>query len=634
MKKLILLFLFFLPLFVFSQANPITEFRQFNGRYQFTALGNTLNTEENPYSPCVALTQSSAQLNLGPGQTFLSAHLYWAGSGTGDFDVKLNGIDITPDRIFPLRANTGLDYFSAYKDVTNIVAATGNGTYTLSELDVNPALQANGDYCLFGTNFAGWSIIVIYEDPSLRLNQITLFDGLEYVNSTNQNINIVLGNINASTDIASKIGFLAWEGDANISITEELRINSILIDNPPLNPSDNAFNGTNSYTNSSTLYNMDLDYYELESLNIIQPGDTQIDIQLRSGQDFIMVNNVIVGVNSELPDATIEIDNLGVLCQNNNIDVDYTVYNVNSTSPLPANTPIAFYADAVLIGQTTTNNIIPIGGSESGTITLNIPIATPNNFNLRAVVDDIGDGTGIVAETDESNNEFIYPVDLSTAGILLNPGPACLGRPVILDSGVTDPPFNIQWFRNGVAIPGATNPTLVVTLDGIYSVEAVDGICRVDSNSVVITFRPQPIANPPVDLYQCDYGTTAGVFNLTDNDANILGGQDPALFTIKYYQTYQDSFDDTNEILGGVHIIVPPSPQTIYARIEDNTGSCFDLTDFKIYFSRAIAGLVPVSASYCDADGDGGEWVDLAAEFNALVLDGEPSSRYNITYHG
>ncbi|MDC7999468.1 hypothetical protein POV26_00300, partial [Aequorivita todarodis] len=166
---------------------------------------------------------------------------------------------------------------------------------------------------------------------------------------------------------------------------------------------------------------------------------------------------------------------------------------------------------------------------------------------------------------------------------------------------------------------------------------------RVESNTVPscyattqfnLVLAPQPIANPPVNLYQCDYGTTAGVFNLRDNDANILGGQDPALFTIKYYQTYQDSFDDTNEILGGVHIIVPPSPQTIYARIEDNTGSCFDLTDFKIYFSRAIAGLVPVSASYCDADGDGGEWVDLAAEFNALVLDGEPSSRYNITYHG
>src|SRR5690606_609762 len=103
-----------------------------------------------------------------------------------------------------------------------------------------------------------------------------------------------------------------------------------------------------------------------------------------------------------------------------------------------------FYADdlvnpPVLLGQTTTVNEIPIGGSESGTITLMIPIATPNNFNLVAVVDDDGSGNGIVSETDETNNEAIFPIDLSLAGILLDPGPACEGRPVILDSGVTDP---------------------------------------------------------------------------------------------------------------------------------------------------------------------------------------------------
>src|SRR5690606_31021559 len=243
----------------------------------------------------------------------------------------------------------------------------------------------------------------------------------------------------------SKIAFLAWEGDALNPVGEDLELRTALgsyFPTSPINPRFNAFNSTNSWSTppSTTNYQMDLDYYDLRGAGIIDIGVTYIDVLLSTGQDYIMVNNIVTIVNSELPDATIVIDDLGVLCQNNNIDVEYTVYNVNSTNILPANTPIAFYADAVLIGQTTTNNIIPLGGSESGTITLNIPIATPNNFNLRAVVDDIGDGTGIVAETDESNNEFIFPVDLSTAGILLNPGPACLGRPVILDSGVTDPP--------------------------------------------------------------------------------------------------------------------------------------------------------------------------------------------------
>ena len=63
--------------------------------------------------------------------------------------------------------------------------------------------------------------------------------------------------------------------------------------------------------------------------------------------------------------------------------------------------------DAVLIGQAQTVNEIPINGCESGTITLNIPVGTPVLFDLIAVVDDIGDGTGIVAETNETNNAFV-----------------------------------------------------------------------------------------------------------------------------------------------------------------------------------------------------------------------------------
>ncbi len=634
MKKLILLLLLLVVPF-FSIAQPVELFKQFNGRYDFTAVGNTLNEFPNTGGYCDMLPQSSATLALNSGETFVSAHLYWGSVGSGDFDVDLNGTPISAERVFSHSFN-GSPYFAAYADVSNLVSATGNGTYTFSGLDVSAVI---GNYC--GTNFGGWAIYVIYEDSGLLLNQISLFDGLESVSANNTTLDITLTNIDVSSPTLSKIGFLAWEGDESIANGESLFIKGTLISNPPLNPADNAFNGTNSYTNSSVNYNMDLDYYSLTG--IIVQGDLSIPIQLTSQQDFIMINNIITSVNSELPDATIEIDDLGVLCENGSIDVEYTAYNINSTNELPANTPIAFYADTILIGQTTTTNDIAIGGSESGTITLNIPIATPNNFDLRAVIDDIGTGMlppdGIVSETDEDNNEFIFPVDLSQAGILLDPGAACFGKPLILESGITDPPFDIQWFRNTVAIPGATNANYAVTLDGIYKVEGVDGLCRVESNPVSIIFKPQPIANPnneELDMYQCDYGTTAGTFILTDNDPKILGGQDPNVFTIKYYTSFAlaEAGLAGTEILGGVQIITPPSPQTIFARIDDTqSGSCFDIVDFKIYFSRAIAGLVPVIKSYCDYNMAGGVLVDLESEFNPDVLDGQPASDYNITYH-
>jgi hypothetical protein len=72
--------------------------------------------------------------------------------------------------------------------------------------------------------------------------------------------------------------------------------------NLPLNPVDNAFNGTNSFTGSTSLYNMDLDVYTIQ--NNINIGDTSAQIQLTSGQDFVMINAIVTKLNSQLPDAT------------------------------------------------------------------------------------------------------------------------------------------------------------------------------------------------------------------------------------------------------------------------------------------------------------------------------------------
>lgn len=335
MKKITLLV--FLILSYCALAQPVTLFQQFNGQYDFTAFGNTLNTAENGGGACTVLSSSSANLNLLPTQTLVSAHLYWAGPEPSDLSVVLNGAEVVASRTFSYNFGTN-SFFAAYADVTNIVAANGNGMYTLSDLNLNTN-------CSTGTNFGGWAITVIYEDLSLTLNQISLFDGLEGVSSSNPSLEIVLTNIDIASEDLAKIGFTAWEGDAGLAVNETLLINGNLIDNPPLNPGNNAFNGTNSYTGSNTMYNMDLDFYDIE--NVVMPGDTEITINLTSGQDLVMINNVITSVNSELPDATITIDDLGVLCENNTIEVDYTVFNTNSTALLPVDTPIAFYADNV-----------------------------------------------------------------------------------------------------------------------------------------------------------------------------------------------------------------------------------------------------------------------------------------------
>ena len=413
MKPLVVfcLLLLFSPMILVAQ--EVAVFAQFNGQYDYLAFGNTLNTGENtgavPPTPCEILTSSSANFELQPDQQLIAAYLYWAGSGTGDFEVTLNGAQITAQRTFSETISNGLVYFAAFADVTSLVQTTGNSLYTLADLDLTGVIAP---YCENTTNFAGWAITVIYQDSTLPLNQVTVFDGLESVSATNTNLTINLSNINVLDNDGAKIGFLAWEGDQSLSVNETLQINGNIISNPPLNPADNAFNGTNSFTQNELLYNMDIDFYSIE--NNISPGDTSAVIDLTSGQDFVMINTIITVLNSQLPDATISIDTVqgGDICGDRDLEITYTVYNLNCTDALPSGTPIAFYGDTTLVGQSQTTDIIPISGQQTNTITLTIPIEIGADFQLNVFVDDNGAGGSTVYEIIEDNNQDTASITL------------------------------------------------------------------------------------------------------------------------------------------------------------------------------------------------------------------------------
>ncbi|MBR9845497.1 MAG: gliding motility-associated C-terminal domain-containing protein, partial [Algicola sp.] len=391
LSKLVIL-VFILAFSLSSLAQDIELFQQFNGRYDYTAIGNTLNATENGnFSPCEILTTSSADLSLTTNQIIVAAYLYWAGSGTGDFDIELNGIPITPDRTFNTIYNNRA-YFSAFTDITEIIQDQGNTNYTISEFDLTEIIAP---YCsnLSGSNFGGWAITIIYEDSSLPLNQLNIYDGLQRVPDS---ITITLDNLNVLDNEDAKIGFIAWEGDAGLAVNEQLTINGNLIGNPPLNPFNNAFNGTNSFTGATDLYNMDIDVYNIQ--DNIAIGDNSAIIELTSGQDLVFINNIITVLNSQLPDATITLNDYTITCGDRNIDVEYTVFNTNSTEFLPANTSIAFYADDVLVGLAATQNDIQINDFELGTISLLIPDNIGDSFTLTIVVDDDGFGNSSITE--------------------------------------------------------------------------------------------------------------------------------------------------------------------------------------------------------------------------------------------
>ena len=409
LKRFYLLFIVLFGVIFITNGQNVSLYNQFNGRFDFTFIGNTLNVQPNGANdPCLLLPSSDATLNLSPTDVIENAYLYWAGSGTGDFNVKLNGIDITSQRNFSaIQSSNGNPFFSAFADVTTQLQTTGNGLYTFSDLDVSPFLNPD-TYCNNGTNFSGWAIVIVFGNPTLPLNQINVYDGLEALSTAVVNVQdqliINLGNLNVLDNSGAKLGFVAWEGDANIANQESLLINGNIINNPPLNPGNNAFNGTNSITGSSSLYNMDLDIYDIQ--NYISIGNSTVEVKMTTAQDFVLINTIVTKLNSQLPDATVAINSVENQCDSRTIVVNYTISNLNCTNPLPAQTPISIYINNQLLQTTTNNAEIPVDGSISSQITLVIPNLIPDTFEIKFVVDDTGNGTGIVAELIETNNTF------------------------------------------------------------------------------------------------------------------------------------------------------------------------------------------------------------------------------------
>lgn len=92
--------------------------------------------------------------------------------------------------------------------------------------------------------------------------------------------------------------------------------------------------------------------------------------------------------------------------------------------------------------------------------------------------------------------------------------------------------------------------------------------------------NPLPNANTPDNLIECD-DDYDGLFNfnLSLQNAMVLNGQNPNVFTVSYHNDLLSAEDDTNTLNTIYNAI---NGETIYVRLENNTTGCYDITSFEI----------------------------------------------------
>jgi gliding motility-associated-like protein len=226
-----------------------------------------------------------------------------------------------------------------------------------------------------------------------------------------------------------------------------------------LNPNEDLAICTNGSVDLNAIGNFD-DYQWYQNGTVI-PGANSNTFQVtEAGDYYVSVNNsgcsgesesVAITVNPG-PTPSLSLEGLNTFCtgeiQELFADQNYSVYQW-------------FYDGNVVMGETGSS----FTASESGTYMLSVM-----------------DENGCVALTAMTTIIYVDPLP-----VVITPGaPFNTCQPVDLNAESIG---EIQWYFNGVLIPGETSPTYTATQTGSYSVVAISDVCPPQTDEVTITFN-------------------------------------------------------------------------------------------------------------------------------------------------
>lgn len=229
----------------------------------FTSLNPALQVGTFPAGTTLSYLQngSRAVLNLPAGSAVLYAELVWGGlfrSSANDISALTNNsvifttsqgaFTIAPDPVTSQNFNIPADnitvgFYVRSADVTALVQAASGGTYSVEAV---PALIEALDNRTADTNHAGWTLAVVYENPSSPLRNLTLWSGGTVVSPNTGSTTITVSNFLTpeTLPVTGKLFVSAQEGDAVLTGDQMLfgqTVPALSLLSGPNNPQNNFF---------------------------------------------------------------------------------------------------------------------------------------------------------------------------------------------------------------------------------------------------------------------------------------------------------------------------------------------------------------------------------------------------------
>lgn len=328
---------------------------------------------------------TSADLILPAGTNNIKfARLYWGGR------ISNSAVNNNPDTLRKIKirkgalgayspaitAATNVDQFTiagtnervyqSYVDITDFIRVGGGGTYFVADIAATAGSTSNGG------RYAGWSIVVAYENTNRDYYSVRVYDGFSQVyNSGNGGLvtaDVTLTGLNVPNNpLAANeavMSVMAWEGDGNLGATngnpsgDFIKVNGISVANAA-NPVTNFWNGSitrnGSYvtTKNPNYFNqmgLDIDEVNVGTGFNIQPNANTVNIQFGTEADQYFPSAFTFAIKAKDPvielEKTVEDASGDDLLQSNEI-LTYTLtgtnngagsaYNVYVIDTLPSN---------------------------------------------------------------------------------------------------------------------------------------------------------------------------------------------------------------------------------------------------------------------------------------------------------
>ncbi|AOW09981.1 T9SS type B sorting domain-containing protein [Flavobacterium gilvum] len=186
------------------------------------------------------------------------------------------------------------------------------------------------------------------------------------------------------------------------------------------------------------------------------------------------------------------------------------------------------------------------------------------------------------------------------------------------------------------------NPTHTYANTGTYTVSVLaTSASGTNTKNRDITISPTPIATKPQDILSCD-ANNDGLYNfdLTTQNMAILNGQDPNIYTIKYFANVTDYANKVAVLSPNNYINkVPYQQETIIAEVFNKVnGECKSTTTFSIDVfdtpkpNTSISNLTICDNSSVGTDNDGKVAFDLTQKATN-ILNGQSATQFLISYY-